>query len=96
MSAKTIRAPRNAKAFAVDTKVKEGTMTSSPGWMSSSRAHISSACVQDVVTIALGTPSVCSKKRMAPFGVSLIPGNLADGHRPEDMFQFPPLERRVS
>ncbi len=62
MSAKTIRAPRNTKAFAVDTKVKEGTITSSPGWMSSNRAHISRAWVQEVVTIALGTPSVCSKK----------------------------------
>jgi hypothetical protein len=30
-SAKTIFAPLNTKAFAVETKVKEGTITSSPG-----------------------------------------------------------------
>jgi hypothetical protein len=55
-----MRAPRRAKALAVETKVKEGTMTSSPALISSSNAHISSAWVQEVVTSARGTPSVCS------------------------------------
>ena len=42
-------APRKAKAFTVDTKVWDGRMTSSPGWISNSNADISRACVQDVV-----------------------------------------------
>ena len=50
MSTKTVRAPRSANAFAVDTNVNDGTMTSSPGCMSSSSAAISSACVHDVVS----------------------------------------------
>ena len=62
MSMNTGVAPRRAKAFIVVTNVKEGTMTSSPGWMSNNSAAISSACVQDVVRNALGTPSHCSSK----------------------------------
>ena len=45
-------APRSTNAFTVDTKVKDGTMTSSPGLMSSNSADISSACVHDVVNSA--------------------------------------------
>ncbi len=59
-SQKTGLAPRRTKALTVETKVNDGTMTSSPGPMSSSRAAISSACVQEVVSSAFGTPSVCS------------------------------------
>ena len=36
-------APRKTKAFTVETKVKEGTITSSPGLISNSIAAISSA-----------------------------------------------------
>ncbi len=61
-SAKTGRAPRSTKALTVETKVKAGTMTSSPGWISSSRAAISSACVQDVVSRARATPSSASSR----------------------------------
>ena len=53
-------APRRTKALAVETKVNDGTITSSPGRTSSSSAAISSACVHDVVTSARVTPSVCS------------------------------------
>jgi hypothetical protein len=52
MSANTGRAPCNAKALAVETKVKEGTITSSPGPMPRRIAAISRACVQEVVTRA--------------------------------------------
>ena len=41
MSMKTRRAPRSTKALAVETKVNEGMMTSSPGFMSSKqRCHL--------------------------------------------------------
>ena len=56
-----MRAPRKTKAFAVETNVKEGTMTSSPAGVKQQGAHLR-ACVQELVTIALGTPSVCSNR----------------------------------
>src|SRR5438094_9208508 len=62
ISMKIGRAPRSTKALTVETKVKEGTITSSPGLRSRSSAAISSACVQDVVSMALGTPRVYSSK----------------------------------
>src|SRR5437773_9648325 len=52
LSMNTGLAPRSTNAFTVDTKVKDGTMTSSPGLMSSNSADISSACVHDVVNSA--------------------------------------------
>ena len=55
------RAPRITNALTLDTNVKAGTITSSPGLMSSRNAAISRACVQDVVSSTLGTPSVSSK-----------------------------------
>ena len=60
MSAKTGRAPRSTKALMVDTKVNEGTMTSSSDFASSNKALISRAWVHDVVSKARSTPSVCS------------------------------------
>src|SRR5258705_4432094 len=56
MSAKPGRAPRSTKALTVETNVNDGTITSSPGLISSSSAAISSAWVQDVVSSALGVP----------------------------------------
>jgi hypothetical protein len=50
------------KALMVETKVKDGTMTSSPGWISSKKAAISSAWVQEVVNKAFATPSRCSSQ----------------------------------
>lgn len=47
MSTKTGVAPRSTKAVAVEEKVKEGMMTSSPGPTSASRAASSSAAVQE-------------------------------------------------
>ena len=44
---KTGLAPRRTNAFTVETKVNEGMITSSPGWISSSRAAISRAWVQE-------------------------------------------------
>src|SRR5438132_6198320 len=58
---KTGRAPRKTNAFATDTNVNEGTITSSPGEISRSSAAISSACVQDVVRSAFTTPSSDSR-----------------------------------
>ena len=42
-------APRSTNALTVDEKVNDGTMTSSPGPMSSSSAISSRACVPEVV-----------------------------------------------
>jgi hypothetical protein len=53
MSTKTGIAPRSTKAFAVETKVKEGMMTSSPLLRSSRIAARSSAEVQEGVSSAL-------------------------------------------
>ena len=60
MSTNTGRAPRSTNALTVDTNVNAGQITSSPGWMSSSSAAISSACVHDVVRSAFGAPVICS------------------------------------
>jgi len=49
-SMKTGRAPKRAKALAIDTNVKDGTLTSSPGFSERSSADISNACVQDEVS----------------------------------------------
>ena len=59
-SAKTGRAPRKTNALTVETKVKDGTTTSSPGRMSRSSAAISKACVHEVVSKAFGAPSASS------------------------------------
>jgi hypothetical protein len=47
MSTNTGVAPRSTKAFAVETNVKEGRMTSSPGLTPTSSAAISNAPVQE-------------------------------------------------
>ena len=57
MSPNTGCAPRSTKALTQETKVNEGRITSSPGSMFSSRAHISSASVQDGVNSTSGTHS---------------------------------------
>ena len=56
MSTNTGRAPRSTKAFAEDTNVNDGMMTSSPGSMSSSSAAISRAAVHDCVSSTRGAP----------------------------------------
>ena len=63
MSAKTGRAPRSTTAFAVDTKVNDGMMTSSPGPRSRRRAASSSAVVQEVVSRTRRAPSSSSSRR---------------------------------
>ena len=63
MSQKRSLAPWRAKAVAVDVKVNDGTITTSPGSMSSSMADISSASVHDVVS-STSTAS-CQSRRMS-------------------------------
>ena len=46
----------------METNVNDGTMTSSPGSMSSRTALISRASVHDVVSRTLGEPSMCASK----------------------------------
>ncbi len=63
MSTNTGVAPRSTNAFAVDTNVYDGMMTSSPGPTRARSAAISSADVQDCVSSARGTPSRSSSHR---------------------------------
>ena len=53
-----IRAPARTKARALVTKVKDGTITVSPGCRSSNKADISRALVQDVVKRTSAEPRV--------------------------------------
>lgn len=62
MSAKTILAPLKANALAVEAKVYEGMITSSPGEISQSTAAISSALVHECVKSALGLRVISSSK----------------------------------
>ena len=50
LSPNTILAPLRIKALAVEGKVKEGIMTSSPGEIPAKIAHISKASVHEVVS----------------------------------------------
>ena len=56
MSTKTGTAPRSANALAVETKVNDGMITSSPGPTSASSAAISSAAVHECVSRAAAAP----------------------------------------
>jgi len=49
-----VLAPRSTNSFAVDTKVNDGMMTSSPGCRSTRSAAISSAAVHECVKSAAG------------------------------------------
>ena len=60
MSTKTGTAPRSTAALAVDTKVNDGMMTSSPGARSNSMAAISIAAVQEWVSSACRQPTCSS------------------------------------
>ena len=55
-STNTGTAPRRTKALAVETKVNDGMMTSSPGPMSARIAAISSAAVHECVSSARRAP----------------------------------------
>ena len=57
MSTNTGTAPRSKNALTVETKVNDGTITSSPGSRSSSSADISSAWVHEVVSRQLPPPT---------------------------------------
>src|SRR5579872_3568229 len=61
MSINTGVAPRSANALAVETKVNEGMMTSSPGPIFARRADISNAAVQECVSSA-GAPNSCESR----------------------------------
>ena len=56
-STKTGTAPRATTAFATDTNVNDGTITSSPGPSSNSNMDISSAWVQDGVSRQGASPT---------------------------------------
>ncbi len=67
MSTNTGTAPRSTNAFAVDTNVNDGMMTSSPGSRSSSSADISSAAVHEWVRSARRVPVVVSSQALQRF-----------------------------
>ncbi len=67
MSTKTGTAPRSTAALAVDTKVNDGMMTSSPGARSNSMAAISIAAVQEWVSRACRQPVSASSQALQRF-----------------------------
>ena len=69
-------------------------MTSSPGWISSSSAAISSACVQEVVSSTLGTPRACFEEGLALLREGPVAGDVAVGDGLGDVDLFLPLETR--
>ena len=72
MSQKTSPAPWRANASAVVVKVKEGTMTVSPGSRSSSIAESSRAAVHEVVSSTSSAP-VCSARSAVARSVKFPP-----------------------
>jgi hypothetical protein len=64
MSTNTGTAPRSTNAFAVDTKVNDGMITSSPRVRSASSAAISSAAVHECVSSALRAPIAFSSQAL--------------------------------
>ncbi len=72
MSAKTGRAPTRSAAFALETKVKEGQITSWPGPIPSASRASSSAWVQDVVSSTRWAPSMLARRpsTLRPIGPS--------------------------
>src|ERR1039457_85210 len=78
VSAKIILAFLSKNAFAVDIKVKEGTMTSSPGLISAKIADISSASVQDVVRSDFLIPNLASNHEWQSFVNFPFPASVPD------------------
>ena len=75
-SANTGVNPRMAKALAVETKVNDGTMTSSPGRASSRSADISSAAVHEFVRSAVRAPVISSRRDSQPRVYGPFPDSL--------------------
>ena len=69
-------APRRTKALAVETKVKEGTMTSSPGFRFRRIAAISRAWVQEVVSIRALHAQEGFEHGVAGFGEAAVAGDV--------------------
>ena len=63
MSAKTGRAPRRTNAFAVETKVNDGMITSSPGAEVEEQGGHLEGVVQEVVSSTWRAPSSSSSRR---------------------------------
>ncbi len=61
-STKTGTAPRRTNAFAVETNVYDGMMTSSPGVRSSRIAASSSACVHELVRSTRDDPVMAARR----------------------------------
>ena len=77
MSTKTGTPPRSTKAFAVDTNVNDGMITSSPGRMSARSAAISSAAVHECVSSALRQPDPPLEPGAAPLRERAVAGQVA-------------------
>lgn len=70
--------PNIAKALAVETKVNDGTMISSPGFSRLSSADISSACVHELVSSTRLSVSVFSNNSSVAFVNVPLPEYLLD------------------
>ena len=77
MSTKTGTAPRSAKALAVETKVNDGMITSSPGRRSSSSAAISRAWVHEGVSRHGAPPTQRRQQVRGPAGERSVAGQHA-------------------
>ena len=95
MSQKTGRAPRWTKALAVETKVKAGTITSSPGREIEERAgHLQGMRAGGCDERAPNAERFLEKLVALP-GKKLVARDLAHADRLENVFQFASFERRT-
>ena len=94
LSAKISFAPRISKASAVETNVYDGIITSSPGWMSRSRADISRASVHEVVRsiFEFGESWMISSKAVACFVNGPSPENRREAIAADILVSSAPVE----
>ena len=88
MSTKTGVAPRSTKALAVETNVKDGMITSSPGPTSASSAAISSAAVQECVRRRAKRRACLPGALTAPAGKSTVARQVTRGDGLLDVAQL--------
>ena len=95
MSTNTGLAPKRTNALAVETKVNEGTITSSPGPRSQSMAAISRAAVQEGVSRTLWMPNRSSSSREHCLVKWPSPADIAQRDRLGDVVQLLAGDKRL-
>ena len=87
--------PKRTNALAVETKVNEGTITSSPGRRLHSMAAISRAAVQDGVSRTLWMPKRSSSNRRALPRKMAVACDVAKRDRLGNVVQFLARDKRL-